>query len=164
MQKQARQLKVDSNSKKFLEAIRLYWMPRLLEKMEQNSSSSSASTSSSTSETPNLTAPPPLHNNDHPVLASPCPKPNAAASDSDSLETSELITASESDLCGENFCAKSFVEGCYHVDIPGYDMQELGCEGISMSECHASDMDWFGQEIENSFWNSDELWQFRKLD
>lgn len=160
VQKQARQLKVDSNSKKFLEAIRLYWMPRLLEKMEQNSSSSSTSTSSSTSETPNLTAPPPLQIN-HPVSPSPCPKPNAAVSDSESLETSELITA---DLCGKNICAKSFVDGCYHVDIPGYDMQELGCEEISMSGCHVSDIDWFGQEIENSFWNSDELWQFRKLD
>lgn len=161
VQKQARHLKVDSNSKKFLEAVRLYWMPRLLEKMEQNSSSSS-STSSSTSETSNLAAPPPLQIN-HPVLPSPCPKPNIAVTNSDSLEISEFLTAPGSELCGKNFCTKSFVDGCYHVDIPG-DMQELGCEEISMSDCHASDVDWFGQEIGSSFWNSDELWQFRKLD
>ncbi|EYU40768.1 hypothetical protein MIMGU_mgv1a023443mg, partial [Erythranthe guttata] len=46
VQKQARQLKIDSNSKKFLEAIRMHWMPRLLEKIEQNNNNNSSSSSS----------------------------------------------------------------------------------------------------------------------
>ncbi|KAL0372631.1 UNVERIFIED_CONTAM: Transcription factor [Sesamum calycinum] len=61
VQKQARQLKVDSNSKKFLEAIRTFWMPRLMEKMEQDSSlTSSPSSSISSMDTQNFTAPSPV--------------------------------------------------------------------------------------------------------
>lgn len=41
VQKQARQLNIESNSKRFLEAVRCFWMPRLLQKMEQTSSCSS---------------------------------------------------------------------------------------------------------------------------
>ncbi|KAM6589107.1 hypothetical protein CsatA_011712 [Cannabis sativa] len=36
VQKQARQLNIESNSKKFIEAVRGFWVPRLLQKMEQN--------------------------------------------------------------------------------------------------------------------------------
>nr|AGN52122.1 MYB-related transcription factor [Salvia miltiorrhiza]AGN52232.1 MYB-related transcription factor [Salvia miltiorrhiza] len=107
VQKQARQLKLDCNSTKFLEAVRLYWMPRLLEKMEQHKSPSS--------QTPNLA---PSHNPFLPDM--------------------EIISTS-------------------HLSFDGYGMQE--------SDCHAADVDWFGEEIGmTSFWNSDELWQFRKVD
>ncbi|OMO62749.1 hypothetical protein CCACVL1_22656 [Corchorus capsularis] len=40
VQKQARQLNIESNSKRFLEAVRCFWMPRLLQKVEQTSSTS----------------------------------------------------------------------------------------------------------------------------
>ncbi|KAK4371127.1 hypothetical protein RND71_010602 [Anisodus tanguticus] len=66
VQKQARQLKVDSNSREFLEAIRSFWIPRLLEKMEQcpflSSSPSSSSCSDITMEKQNSTLPSPLIN------------------------------------------------------------------------------------------------------
>lgn len=138
VQKQARQLKVDSNSKKFLEAVRLYWMPRLLEKIEQDSSSSPSS-SITTSETPNLAAaPPPLQIN-RPLL------PRSAVTGDSDQEISGFLTPPATESCGKSF---------EDVDFPGYDMQELA----STSECHVADDDWFG----SSFWNSDELWQFRR--
>ncbi|XP_013590799.1 PREDICTED: myb-related protein 340-like isoform X2 [Brassica oleracea var. oleracea] len=37
VQKQARQLNIESNSDKFFDAVRSFWVPRLIEKMEQNS-------------------------------------------------------------------------------------------------------------------------------
>ncbi|KAF2322588.1 hypothetical protein GH714_019235 [Hevea brasiliensis] len=40
VQRQARQLNIESNSKRFLDAVRCYWMPRLLQKVEQNCNSS----------------------------------------------------------------------------------------------------------------------------
>ncbi|XP_028768258.1 myb-related protein 305-like [Neltuma alba] len=43
VQKQARQLNIESGSERFIDAVRCFWMPRLLQKMEQNSSSSSSS-------------------------------------------------------------------------------------------------------------------------
>ena len=53
VQKQARQLRVDANSAVFRDAVRCYWMPRLLEKM--------AATSSSAAHHGELLPPPPLH-------------------------------------------------------------------------------------------------------
>ena len=44
MQKQARQLKIDANSSVFRDALRCYWMPRLLEKMAPNNTPSIQST------------------------------------------------------------------------------------------------------------------------
>jgi myb proto-oncogene protein len=38
VQKQARQLNIESGSKRFLDAVKCFWMPRLLQKMEQNTS------------------------------------------------------------------------------------------------------------------------------
>ncbi|KAJ0669456.1 putative transcription factor MYB family [Helianthus annuus] len=46
--KKARRLKIDPNSKRFVEIVRRSWMPRLLEKVKQNSLVSSSSSSSST--------------------------------------------------------------------------------------------------------------------
>ncbi|XP_037417288.1 transcription factor MYB62-like [Triticum dicoccoides] len=42
VQKQARQLKVDANSAVFREAVRCYWMPRLLDKMSMAAASTAA--------------------------------------------------------------------------------------------------------------------------
>ncbi|KAJ1436202.1 SANT/Myb domain [Sesbania bispinosa] len=43
VQKQARQLNIESGSKRFIDAVKCFWMPRLLQKMEQNSSFTSHS-------------------------------------------------------------------------------------------------------------------------
>ncbi|KAK7357777.1 hypothetical protein VNO80_17073 [Phaseolus coccineus] len=40
VQKQARQLNIESGSKRFIDAVKCFWMPRLLQKMEQNNSPS----------------------------------------------------------------------------------------------------------------------------
>ncbi|KAM7274932.1 hypothetical protein ACFE04_016798 [Oxalis oulophora] len=42
VQKQARQLNIESNSQGFMDAVRCFWMPRLLQKVEQSSSSSAS--------------------------------------------------------------------------------------------------------------------------
>ncbi|KAL2519033.1 myb domain protein [Abeliophyllum distichum] len=86
VQKQARQLKVDVNSKKFLEAIRRFWMPRLLEKMQQNSSetSSSPSSSISTLETQKTLA------------TTPCPKSSSQVNISDQHKENSYSNSLES--------------------------------------------------------------------
>ncbi|KAL8470682.1 hypothetical protein ACS0TY_033304 [Phlomoides rotata] len=145
VQKQARHLKLDSNSNKFLEAFRTHWMPRLLEKIAQESSSSS---SSITIEPQNLT-----------TTSSVINQLPISNSDNNSKfpEVSGINFTQES-------CGKSIEDDrCYHVDIPNYDMQELGSRDVFMPELHVTDSDWFGQEFGCSFWNIDELWEFRKV-
>ncbi|KAL6627516.1 hypothetical protein ACP70R_031242 [Stipagrostis hirtigluma subsp. patula] len=77
VQKQARQLRVDANSAVFRDAVRCYWMPRLLEKMASSASELHA-------EPP---PPPPLyaahgHGHDMLMAASPSPMQNVPASGS----------------------------------------------------------------------------------
>ncbi|KAI3453041.1 hypothetical protein Pfo_009704 [Paulownia fortunei] len=161
VQKQARQLKVDSNSKKFLEAIRMFWMPRLMEKMEQNSSvTSSPSSSISIMETQKYAAPSPVSN--QVPLPSPCPKPsnvvNSSDSSNSSTKTSQLPETSGSLIQ----CDNSLEDSYYYVGIPSCDMQELEAQYIALSGCHVAEIDSFGEDFGNTFWNTDELWEFRK--
>ncbi|CAL1408513.1 unnamed protein product [Linum trigynum] len=72
VQRQARQLNIESNSKKFLDAVRCYWMPRLLQKAEQQQQITSSSSSdgqllpTSSSTMPDQTI---LNHHDHQVAA-----------------------------------------------------------------------------------------------
>lgn len=189
VQKQARQLNVDSNSKKFLEAIKSFWMPRLLEKMEQNSSLSPNSSPSSLSS--------PISTIDNQNSASP------------SLLTNQALFASSSPLADSNKCSLDSVrimqmqpgaqieenpkndpvqtygnnssaynssikeEDCYHVDMVSYHQPpEISSSGVEMesqdmtfSECQISEADnWFNDDMpEGAFWNMDDLWHFRKF-
>ncbi|KAL3654424.1 hypothetical protein CASFOL_004105 [Castilleja foliolosa] len=147
VQKQARQLKIDSNSQKFLEAIRVYWMPRLLEKIEQDSSSSSLSSSPSSSittlETQNYIGPshgfsPAAH------LPSPGPEVNNNSSDNNSmgLKIPEILTP-------ETY------SNIFHAD---------SLDEFEMPDCHMADADWLEEDLSGLFWDTDELWQLRKLD
>lgn len=165
VQKQARQLKVDSNSKKFLEAIRMFWMPRLMEKVEQDSTSSPSSSSiSTTMETHKYFSPLPC--------SSPCPKPANAVTKSDSINSSVKTPTQNLPQNSGNFTTpgeipcedRSLVneDNYYYVGIPNYhQMQELGAQDISISGCHVAENDWFGEDLlGNTFWNTtDELWQ-----
>ncbi|XP_057810662.1 transcription factor MYB62-like [Salvia miltiorrhiza] len=148
VQKQARQLKVDSNSKKFLEAIRTFWMPRLMEKMEQNSPSTVSSPSSSIAAAPSSPAISQLAPPD-----SLCPNPvNNSNSDGNNYDIFSVnLTAVK------NQTEIPIEESYYNVGFPGcYD--DMQVQGISPPECHVAEIDWFGED----FWNTDELWQFRK--
>ncbi|XP_073143400.1 transcription factor MYB62-like [Henckelia pumila] len=163
VQKQARQLKVDSNSKKFVEAIRMFWKPRLLEKMKQESSSPSSSSSSSSAsiETQVFTAAP------SPVLVEhPKPK-NISLGNKE--EHGDYFTAAGaySEFDDEYYC--------YFADLPSQGMMAaagMDSQDISLSECHAEGVDWFGinhhdlarsSSSSSTFWETDELWQFRKI-
>ncbi|KAL0446864.1 UNVERIFIED_CONTAM: Transcription factor [Sesamum latifolium] len=152
VQKQARQLKVDSNSKKFLEAIRTFWMPRLMEKMEQDSSLTSSPPSSiSSMETQNFTAPSPVSSQ----VPQPSSKPGNVVNSSDSNSSAKISPLpAESLVTGKIQSEDSLEDNYYYVGSPSYDMQELEAQDISLSECHVAEIDWF--------WNTDELWQFRK--
>lgn len=156
VQKQARQLNVDSNSKKFVEAIRKFWKPRLLEKMKQESSDQTASpcsSSISSFETQVFTAPSPvlnqaLHHSLH-------PKPNNLVN----------INSEHGNFTDQGVRTTGNDYDCYYVDLPSYGMMSaMDSQDISLPECHADGVDWFGDELGRcTFWETDDLWQFRKI-
>ncbi|KAI5677564.1 hypothetical protein M9H77_08514 [Catharanthus roseus] len=189
VQKQARQLNIDSNSRKFLEAIRRYWMPRLLEKVDQNSSLSSSSNSSSNnfssnSSTENLdhfTAPAPSLLKTHQtsnLQSSISPNSIKFAETSQSLMTNSNMGSSNSPRKTQ-LTAEIVENQTTPVQTYGYnDANKVNSALIQEeefshyhpemselfeSECQIEETDWFDDEISAAtLWNMDEFWCFRK--
>lgn len=156
VQKQARYLKIDSNSKKFVEALKQFWLPRLLEKVEQSSpSSSSTSTTTMDAYQKNLS---------HQALSN---------------ETLMENTYSSSSICSLNstkivlpYLPESSIQSNgYFVDNNNFDamsfnhlnMQESRYSDMSALDFQLAEVDWMNNElVDDTFWNMDELWQFRK--
>ncbi|KAG6398923.1 hypothetical protein SASPL_140395 [Salvia splendens] len=153
VQKQARQLKVDSNSKKFLEAIRTFWMPRLMEKMEQNSPPMSPpSSSSAVPSSPAISqlAPP------DPLCLNP-----VKISDSNNILLEQISSPSMNLTAVKNQPEIPIEESYCNVGFPScYD--DMQGQEIVVPDCHVAEIDWFGEDLCSTFWNTDELWQFRK--
>ncbi|KAM7484578.1 hypothetical protein LguiA_000587 [Lonicera macranthoides] len=176
VQKQARQLKIDSNSKKFLEALRRFWMPRLREKIEQNSPSPSPSpslSSTSTMETQDsftfsppaeqapmaLSPPQPIKVNNFNL---PNENPSSSICSSDSMSMPQLFENLERPNTALN---NSPQNGCYYVDISSFDMEGFNqadmSDEISASDCQMAEIDWMNGDADGTFWDLDELWQIR---
>ncbi|GJU83687.1 transcription factor MYB62-like protein [Tanacetum coccineum] len=178
VQKQARHLKIDSNSKRFVEALQRFWMPRLLEKVEQASSSSSASTAStSTMET------------DQNKLSSyhPQAKQTLFTVSSPTQPSEQEFINSSSSICAPDSCGQMLSQlpemsqlyedtlfynsslqnnDCYNVEISEFDMLGFGQpEHMPALNFHVGDTDWIsrGDMAVDTYWNMDELWQFRKF-
>ena len=146
VQKQARQLNIESNSKRFLDAVRCFWMPTLLQKMEQSSSSYlpttlSSQNSASPSLSPNCSAPsislptsPPSKVSqifEHPINGNSSSVTSPSIFSSDSLisqlpQTSERLTSPTHAFDHTVYSSSPALNDCYYVDTSSgyaYDME-----------------------------------------
>ncbi|XP_010551244.1 PREDICTED: myb-related protein 305-like [Tarenaya hassleriana] len=168
VQKQARQLNIESNSEKFFDAVRSFWMPRLLEKMEQqNSSSDSASCSSR----PSDNCP---RGSDDLLLPSQSLNPNEHCSSStpDFETVPQLMDLSDQNLMqfhGGSQCVseEEYGYGHHHHHFHGFEdymASSMGNLDISPLECHVEDGDSMMYEdvTQDPMWNMDDIWQFRE--
>ncbi|XP_009587217.1 transcription factor MYB24-like [Nicotiana tabacum] len=170
VQKQARQLKVDSNSTKFLEAIRSFWIPRLLEKMEQYCPSSSSPSFSSFSdiEKQNSALPSSLINEQESLQSLINPKPNTCQEISPRFYSPESKSMAENatSFTGNSVYSNSTQEDCYHLETSSSYFEEqpyfsaLESQDMSISEYNGmAEANWFTDQL----WNIDEFWQFRNI-
>lgn len=171
VQKQARQLKINSNSNKFLEALQHYWMPRLLEKMEQNSSQPSSLSSTSTKETQNSEIPSNLTNSIPMELSSPDPIKEVRGSYQLGDKSSYSICSTTSMTILEQTKSSVYeyplVNNCYHLDTTGFakesfkqlNISDMWSDEISISDCQMAEIDWTN-DIAGAFWDIDESWEF----
>ncbi|KAL6969871.1 hypothetical protein U1Q18_029586 [Sarracenia purpurea var. burkii] len=161
VQKQARILKIDSNSEKFFEAIRCFWMPRLVEQMEQSSSlpllyssSSSSSFHPSTMEAQSsaITSLQPskiLDIEDQPI------------EDPSSMNSSTICFSDDLMKIQEHPTSPAQVFGSYDLEDFNLDaMSAVGPNDFLLSECQMAGTDWTGGDgVAGTLWNMDELWQ-----
>ncbi|KAF8399110.1 hypothetical protein HHK36_014975 [Tetracentron sinense] len=191
VQKQARLLKMDSNSTRFRYALRRFWMPRLLREMEEPSPP--LTTLSQNSSTPQLLnqaseeSPPPPPSHGSLTVGGPvynfnhyeknsnsenCTSP--IISSSDSINISQLPEISECPTSPPrafgNTVYDPFLRGCYYGDISS-DMESLNLASTSapggfedpVYDCHMVESNWVDDDMADSIWNMDELWQLRKF-
>ncbi|KAI3729463.1 hypothetical protein L6452_18123 [Arctium lappa] len=179
VQKQARHLKIDSSSKRFVEELQRFWMPRLLEKVEQTSSSSSSSSSTTSSASISTMETDQNKLNPHPqaeetlfTVSSP-----SQPSSTEHINSSSSIFASNSSLLQQLPEISQFygdtafynsslqINDCYNVDISEFDMMGFGQpDDMSTLNFQVADTEWIssGDLAADTYWNMDELWQFKK--
>ncbi|KAK9052254.1 hypothetical protein SSX86_028882 [Deinandra increscens subsp. villosa] len=185
VQKQARHLKIDSNSKRFVEALHRFWMPRLLEKVEQTSSLSSSSSLTNSTDSTLTTKTDQNKSSTHPqteqtLLTSSCPP---QPSHKECINSSSTVFASNScekmlpqppdqmsQLYGDStiFYNSSFQNiNCYNTtNINELDMIDLaiGSDDMSTLNFQLADNDRMrngpnGDMAADIYWNMDELWK-----
>ncbi|XVE75205.1 hypothetical protein DITRI_Ditri12bG0077000 [Diplodiscus trichospermus] len=192
VQKQARQLNIESDSKRFLEAVRCFWMPRLLQKVEQTSSSSSSSMKEISYQS---SVPSQLSDCTDPSLSTFSPFSNEITDKSNhSFENSSSVTSQSlyptnymniseqteipQHLTTPNVYGHTCVynnnqilhESC-SIESSGYDMEgfnlasisAVGSYGGSPSECQMAEGNWISNEMTDTLWNMEDIWQFREM-
>lgn len=187
VQKEARHLNIEANSKRFLDAVRSYWMPRLVQKMEQASYSSSSTILDSLDNREVRSTPsnPPAPN------SLPCPPEsrfthysNLGSDNSCSVTSPYLLstnfntisqqpdeileTPSCSPLLGDSVCNNLVRMGTCNeegssCDMDGFDVASagMGTYGNSPFECQMAGGDWVYDSMEDTLWNMDDMWPFR---
>ncbi|XP_057424963.1 MYB-like transcription factor EOBI [Lotus japonicus] len=186
VQKQARQLNIESGSKRFIDAVKCFWMPRLLQKMEQNPSPSihpsmtnmnfgnsvEASTSSmSTSfNVPSMcpSSPPQREFIDAASHLSTVSSPSNNPS-SDSFQFSQLQEISQSPICAPNvFESNGYSypnQESSYVDNNSYGLEGLNLDPLpTMENYDISQFDfqsvgsgWMLENMAEALWNMDAM-------
>ncbi|KAL8218619.1 hypothetical protein R6Q57_021992 [Mikania cordata] len=155
VQKQARHLKIDSNSKVFVEALRQFLVPRLLEKVEFSSSSSSSSSYT-------------LKN----LNSQPQVKGKVKETPLENMSSNSNIYSSNSKRIVFPYMVESSLQSnAYFVENNNFDIMsfnhsntpEFRTNDTSALEFQMAEVDWMSQDlVDDTFWNMDELWQFKK--
>ncbi|KAJ0256221.1 Transcription factor MYB62 [Hirschfeldia incana] len=163
VQKQARQLNIESNSDKFFDAVRSIWVPRLIEKMEQNSSTNCCPQN-------NNSILPPQPNDSMStqtytdILGQNTGLSNMDGSSSGSTFMPDLTTVPNFIDPNTNIIGSMcYQEGNYR-ELGGYipGMEEYYYMGNSdlRTECHVEEA--YEDVTQDPMWNMDDIWQFRE--
>ena len=184
MQKQARLFKIDTNSIAFQNIIRCYWVPRLLQKIQESSSSGMFFQDSAAPHQP-LGNP---HGQPAAAAAPPPPPPAQAIiqsldplhvqnqgsehciSLSESMNVSQICQISEYPTSPFHADYDTLIKGCYYADNNGYDIEAfhlgsmpapLGNFENSATNSHVAENNWAGNDFPGSMKNMEVLWQMK---
>ncbi|KAL2905178.1 Transcription factor MYB62 [Bienertia sinuspersici] len=162
VQKQARQLNMESNSQGFIDAIRCFYMPRLVQKIEQNSSGDPTTLNdevSATSLSQMISSPTKLED-----INFDGTKDNITSSSNTSLSISSTPEFQDQSTKGSSLVLLD--DDTHHcVNSCDYDMDmgAMSASEIPYLGSHVEGNYWLGNDVAgDGLWELDELWQFRK--
>lgn len=170
VQKQARQLNIDSSSQKFLEVVRSFWVPGLSHKMKDNSNTNA---SEAAPPPPDLLGPVLRDNdfsNDHwgfnnmdcSTSISQDLKKNLQFMEVYDLETTCSLyldgsRGSSSQCMSEEYSSFPCIEEEYMVATMGGNSDIL-----PLQDCHIADSTYEEDVTQDPIWNMDDIWQFKE--
>ncbi|XP_061339477.1 transcription factor MYB62-like [Gastrolobium bilobum] len=185
VQKQARQLNIESGSKRFIDAVKCFWMPRLLQKMEQdtypsscssmtninfgNSAEASSSSTKTSSNIPSLSpsSPPQREFIDAANHFSTMSSPSNPFSDS--FQFSQLLEISEPPKSTPNVFENNVysypIQDSYYADTNNYGMEGLNLDPMSIMETYdipqfdfqTAGSGWMLDNMGDTLWNMDAM-------
>ncbi|KAL4285324.1 hypothetical protein GQ457_16G024900 [Hibiscus cannabinus] len=148
VQKRARQVSVD-DGKGFVEAVRCFWMPRLLRKVDETSSFKGMMSSQSS-------VPSELLSCMDPSLSTI--KHSSEKSSSVTCPTSFANISEQTELTSPSTYGHSqMVNEACNSGISGYDMESISAVGFY------EESNWISDEMTDALWNIDEM-MFRELE
>ncbi|CAE5958570.1 unnamed protein product [Arabidopsis arenosa] len=165
VQKQARQLNIDSNSHKFLEVVRSFWVPRLIHEIKDNSNGNN----NVKADAPDLLGPVLrdkndlcfINNMDCSTSMSVDLKKISQFMDLSDLETTmslEGSRGSSSQCVSEDY--SSFGFPCLEEE---YMVATMGNSDIlTLQDCHVADSMYEEDVTQDPMWNMDDIWQFKE--
>ncbi|KAJ0094362.1 hypothetical protein Patl1_14996 [Pistacia atlantica] len=167
-------------------AVKCFWMPRLLQKMEQNSSNSSSSSFSSppgfltnspqsysSSTLPITTL---MYNTNHHFsensnlvsVTSPPELPSdfTKISLQQPQEITQQPTVDANTVYGNQIPSESYYVDCCGYDMEGFNLGAMTGMGSfdvsSSSESQVAGGDWMSNDMVDALWNMDDIWQLRE--
>lgn len=160
VQKQARQLNIESNSDKFFDAVRSFWVPRLIEKMEQNSFTNCCPQNNNNKSL----LPPQSYDSTSTQTYTDISSQNPGLSNIDGSSSSSIFMP---DLTtNPHFIdPNTIIDGSMcNQELGGYipEMEEYYYMGNSDigTECHVAEA--YEDVTQDPMWNMDDIWQFRE--
>ncbi|KAL1188215.1 Transcription factor MYB62 [Cardamine amara subsp. amara] len=165
VQKQARQLNIDSNSHKFLEVVRSLWVPRLIHKMKENSNTNTTKAS-----TPPDLLGPVLRDNDLSHVSGFNNMDCSTSMSVDLKKLSQFMDLSDFEtsmsLEGSRGNSSQCVSEDYSSSFPcleEYIVTTMGSSDIlPWQDCHVADSTYEEDVTLDPMWNMDDIWQFKE--
>ncbi|KAG8476221.1 hypothetical protein CXB51_033169 [Gossypium anomalum] len=159
VQKQARQLNVDANSAAFKNILRYYWMPRLVQKMEESSSSPCFSST--------------VIPRNQPLTKTDYVDGNSCVS---SLQHVDNMKMTQFGIFGNNDCNSNALAKDWYGYVGDNGSYCHGMETINMAstsalvgegfptpagDCHLADDNWVNDGFVDGIWSMGEVWELR---
>ncbi|CAN6802988.1 unnamed protein product [Brassica oleracea var. botrytis] len=160
VQKQARQLNIESNSDKFFDAVRSFWVPRLIEKMEQNSFTNCCPQNNNSKSL----LPPQSYDSTSTQTYTDISSQNPGLSNIDGSSSSSTFMPDLTTV--PHFIdPNTIIDGSMcNQELGGYipEMEEYYYMGNSDigTECHVAEA--YEDVTQDPMWNMDDIWQFRE--
>ncbi|CAF1974195.1 hypothetical protein Bca4012_077041 [Brassica carinata] len=165
VQKQARQLNIDSSSHQFLEVVRSFWVPRLIHKIKDN-------TNTNTRAPPTDSLGPVLQDNNfsHNLGLNNIDCSTSMSQDlakiSQLMDLSDLETTSSVCLEGSRGSSNQYVNEdsrYFHCLEEEYIFPTMGNSDIlPLQDCHVADSTYEEDVTQDPMWNMDDIWHFEE--